>query len=97
MAKHGQKEAERSFVEVMKELDLLIQKPGIPRHVIDSTSKLLNRLDKCLFVKPQVGSATVTSEAMILLQPSNLFLNFVAAIRAQDWPKIRVIEHEATS
>jgi hypothetical protein len=86
----------KSFVEAVESLGLLLRKPGCPSECVDSASRLLKRLDKCLFVKPEVSLAAVAPEPSVILQPSDLFLSYLAAFRACDWPRVRVIEHEAT-
>ncbi len=90
-------EGPKSFVDVANNLRLLLDKPGCPSDAIDSAARLIQRLDKCLFVKPQRSSALVARDCNILLQPSDLFLRYVAAFRAGDWPLVSIIEHEAIS
>ena len=79
----------KSFVEVRKEDRCLSR--NLEFRAMLSTVLLISSiaLDKCLFVKPQSGLTNVAPEPSILLQPSNLFLNFVAAVRAQDWPQVK--------
>lgn len=86
-----------SFNETAESLLLLLSEPGCPSNAIDIAARLVQHVDKCLFVKLKGGSASGASEHDLLLQPSDLFLRFVAAFRAKDWPLIRVIEHEASS
>jgi hypothetical protein len=89
--------APKSFVEAANALALLLDQPGCPRNVADSAARLIQHMGKCVFVKPQVGVAAGASEASVLLQPSDLFLRFVSAVRAKNWPLVSIIEHEATS
>ncbi len=87
----------KSFVSLANELSVLLRKPGIPFHILDSATRLIQHVDKCLFVKPQIDLADFAPEASVLLQPSDLFVRYVAAIRASNWPLVSVIEHEAIS
>jgi hypothetical protein len=86
-----------SFNEEAETLLSLLSQPTCPRDAVDSAAKLIQRLDKCLFVKVQVGTAPLASEGYVILQPSDLFLRYMAAFRARDWPLVSIIEHEATS
>ena len=96
MHRSAQKEP-KSFFDAASELRRLIEEVGIPHEAIRSAARLLQRLDKCLFVKPQIGVAHTAPEACVLLQPSDLFIRYVAAVRTNDWPLVSVIEHEAFS
>ena len=86
-----------SFVSLVEELRLLLDKPGVPEDAVESAFRLLNNPSKCLFVSPQVYGAPLALEGHIFLQPSNLFRHFVSAFRASDWKLVGVIEHSATS
>jgi hypothetical protein len=86
-----------SFLDAVSEIEALVSEPGIPRDCINSFPKILNRLDKCLVVEPVIVSAPGVSNVDRMLQPSDLFLRFLTAFRAKDWPLVSIIEHEATS
>ena len=84
-----------SFLSALDELKLLIDEPGVPQKVIDVAVSLFQDVSKCLFVSPQVSEAPIAGEPEVILQPSNLLLHFMAAIRAHDWDLVSVIEHDA--
>jgi hypothetical protein len=86
-----------SFLAALKELTFLLSQRGCPREAIDGSFQVFERFDKCLFVKTQLASASVASEPDDILQPSDLFLRYLSAVRACDWPQVRVIEHEIRS
>lgn len=86
-----------SFQTVLEELVSLMSKPGVPRCYVDGAFELFNMVGKCLFVKVEKYPAPFTDDGVSILQPTDLFLHYVAAFRARDWPKVGVIEHEIRS
>ena len=84
----------RSFVDVLEELRLLLLRPATPVEVRSSALRVIERIEECLWVVPQVEVAGVALEPPVSLQPSDFFLHYVAAVRALDWPKVAILEHE---
>jgi hypothetical protein len=86
-----------SFVEAVEELkEILVCEPTAPHCAINGFFQLFESLGKCLFVKPELSSADA-GDANRMLQPSDLFLQYLAAVRARDWPQVAIVEHELRS
>jgi hypothetical protein len=86
-----------SFIEALHQLAQLIGERISASDSIDIFPKIINRLDKCLVVEPACFAASIARDVDCILQPSDLFLRLMAAVRARDVPLIRIIEHELTS
>ncbi len=89
---HGQ-----PLIELVEELRLLLEQPGVPRSAADTFLQLIQHLDKCLRVKFAYESAVRTGKATLVLEPSDLFTRFMSAFRARDWPLVSIIKHEVCS
>ena len=85
----------QTFEDALNELHLLLNQPGTSRDAVDSALRLLQHLNKCIVIKVQRYPAPPADEGGMMFQPSNLFIRFVAAFRAGDWPQVFIIEHEA--
>jgi hypothetical protein len=81
-----------SFLSVVEELELLMRKDGVPSDNLDGFLKMFYNIDKCLIVEPRI-----TSDDSYLLEPSDLMMRYVSAVRASDWPLASVIEYEIRS
>jgi hypothetical protein len=87
----------QSFLNLLENLRLLLDHPGIPRGAADSVFQLIEHLNKCFRVKLVYETAIRTGKATIVLEPTDLFTVFVTAFRAGDWPQVSVIEHAICS
>jgi hypothetical protein len=96
-AKTKAKPHAQPFLELFEKLRLLLDHPGIPRGAADSVLQLIEHLNKCFRVKLVYESTTRTGKATIVLEPTDLFVVFVTAFRAKDWPRVGVIEHAICS
>jgi hypothetical protein len=85
------------FLILFEKLRLLLDQPGIPHGAADSVLQLVEHLNKCFRVKLVYESAARTGKATIVLKPTDLFIVFVTAFRARDWPQVSVIEHAICS
>jgi hypothetical protein len=85
------------FLILFEKLRLLLNQPGIPHGAADSVLQLVEHLNKCFRVKLVYKSAARTGKATIVLEPTDLFIVFVTAFRARDWPQVSVIEHAICS
>jgi hypothetical protein len=85
------------FIILFEKLRLLLDQPGIPRGAADSVLQMVEHLNKCFRVKLVYESAAHTGKATIVLEPTDLFIVFVTAFRAGDWPQVSVIEHAICS
>jgi hypothetical protein len=85
------------FTEAFEELELLLKQPGCSGSAANSVLQVIQHLDKCVRMKFAYETAARTGKATIVLEPSDLFTNFVSAFRAQDWPLVSIIEHEICS
>jgi hypothetical protein len=88
---------EQPFVELVEELRLLLEQPGVPRSAADAFLQLIQHLDKCLRVKFAYETEVRTGKATLVLEPSDLFTRFMSAFRARDWPLVSIIKHEVCS
>jgi hypothetical protein len=96
-AKTKAKPHAQPFLNLFEKLRLLLNKPGIPCGAADSALQLIEHLNKCFRVKLVYEVAIRTGKATIVLEPTDLFIVFVAAFRARDWPQVSVIEHAICS
>jgi hypothetical protein len=85
------------FLNLFGNLRLLLNQPGIPCGAADSALQLIKHLNKCFRVKLVYKSVVRTGKATIVLEPTDLFIVFVTAFRARDWPQVSVIEHAICS
>jgi hypothetical protein len=90
-------EVPASFNAALKELIFLAGKPGVPAYYADSPLKVIQHLDKLLFVELKTSQAALARDVDCLLQPSDVFMRYMSAFRAGNWPVVRVIEHEILS
>ena len=97
MTMHHARKIPTSFVASLEMLLPLLGEDTTPTDIADGLLEVLKRLEKCLFVKTQLVSTTVAIEPDAILQPSDLFLHYVSAFRARDWPQVRIIEHDFRS
>jgi hypothetical protein len=86
---------EPDAIYLFKELDLLLKQKGCPVQLADSVLKVIDRLQSCFSF--EIRCAHGTDKAIMYAQPTDLFVRFVAAVRARDLPLVEVIEHELTS
>jgi hypothetical protein len=86
-----------SFLTAVEELIFSFSEPGVDSRRVDGFFQLFNGLGKCVVVKPELAPASSTDDANRMLQPSDLFLSYLAAVRARDWPRVSIIEHELRS
>jgi len=86
-----------TYVAAVEELGVLVRLPDTPRDAAEGALRFLKRVEKCLYVVPQMSPAAVTGDPDTMLQVSDLFLRYLTAFRARDWPKVSVIEHEAAT
>lgn len=86
-----------SFVAAQEELEVRFNKAASPPECRDGFSKLCYRLDKIMVANAHLATTARTTEAIGILQPTDLFLNYLSAVRASDWPRVRIIEHEIRS
>jgi hypothetical protein len=86
-----------SFQAALEDLLSLMSQPTTPPRCIDGAFEVFDLLGKCLFVKVKKHPAPLTDDGVGILQPSDLFLRYVAAFRAGDWPLVGVIEHDIRS
>lgn len=88
-----------SFVAVFGELRLLLSQEAAvaPRDVLDGFLGIFDNPGKCVVTKCQVASALGACDADRMFQPTDLFLEYIAAFRARDWPKVRVVQHDIRS
>jgi len=86
-----------SFQAAVEDLLSLMSQPTTPARYIDGAYEVFDHLDKCLFVKVEKYPAPLTDDGVGMLQPSDLFLRYMAAFRAGDWPLVGVIEHAIRS
>lgn len=87
----------QSYADAVRELGLLLEREGTPDGVVGCSLRLLQSPEKCLRVMLQVGPALDALKAAELLQPTELFLRFVAAVRANDWKQVASLGHEISS
>lgn len=92
----GAVSAPRSFGDSVRELRSLLVDLDAPIEVVDCTLRILQQVDKCLRVVPEIGPTAGALEPPICLQPSDFFLRLIAAVRALDWPKVLILEHEVS-
>lgn len=81
-----------TYDETVAELFSLLQRDEVPESVVISARRIFKSLNKIMTVVPQVCPALVATQPAICYQPSDILLEFVAAVRALDWPKVRLIE-----
>ena len=91
----AKKTHEPNAIDLFKELDLLLKQKGCPVQLADSVLKIIDCLQRCF--RFEIRSAAETDKAIIYPQPTDLFVRFVAAVRARDLPLVSIIEHEITS
>jgi hypothetical protein len=82
---------------VVEELIDLMKKPGVPRPCIEGFSFLLNALPERMAIKIPFFFAPGALPPDSLLKASDLFLRYQAAVRACDWERVAVVEHELRS
>jgi hypothetical protein len=87
-------ECAQPVIKAFEELQLLLEKTGCPGSAADSVLQIIQRLDKCFRIEFHYGFTARTGKATIVFEPSDLFINFMSAFRAEDWPLVSVIEHE---
>jgi hypothetical protein len=87
----------KSFNAAFQELLILADETASDSGGVNRALKIVERLDKCLIVKPEDTPTAFAGEPDRILQPSDLFMRYVAAFRARDWPLVGVIEHEICS
>jgi hypothetical protein len=97
MLKDETKSAPPSFCDTFNQLADLLSKNGTPREIVSGAFEVFEHLDKCLIVKTQLASAPSTSHEDNVLEATDLFMRYVSAVRACDWPLVSVIEHELRS
>jgi hypothetical protein len=85
------------FRSASEESAFLLGEYGTPRDCIDGLLKICDCFDKCLIVKNKPTFATGTGNVDTTLQPSDLFMRYLTAIRTRDWPQVRIIEHDIRS
>ena len=85
------------LVVALRELGDRLSSVDVPKGVIEaipSLSELLLQLFTTVFV---AGAAGGTPDGIMRLEPSNLLLEMLAAVRAGEWPRFVVLIHDATS
>jgi hypothetical protein len=85
------------FSDALEELVFLLRQNGNPRDVVDGALQVFEHTDKCVVTKLQRMSAPITDDGRSAFQPSDLFSHYISAIRARDWPLVRVIKHQICS
>lgn len=86
-----------SLRSAFEKLVPLLCEPGCPSDRVDGLLKVLDHIDKCVVVKLGISAADIAVDPDSMLQPSDLFSDFVAAFRAHDWPQVAVIEYQICS
>ena len=84
-----------SFEETMRELGNLLSANDCPGEVVDAASGLLQSPDKLFWFVPKGDLAIRAPNLGAGLQPSDLLLELVQAVRALEWPKVLVLIHRA--
>jgi hypothetical protein len=75
-----------------RECASILSEPGIPGDIRDAFPQLFDVLRKIVITKPEL-MARGTREGGGPFQASDLFLDYLSALRARDWPQVRIIEH----
>jgi hypothetical protein len=88
---------QKAFAEILDELTSLLLLPETPLEAIEGARDALNCIKKCLVFVPQLACTSVADDFAPLLQSSDLFVEFVAAVRARNWPKVSVLVHSFRS
>jgi len=82
-----------AFSDVLKEaVSFFDNESGIPSSIRDGFFRLFHVMCKIVVTKPEL-MASGTGKGDSPFQASDLFLDYVSALRARDWPQVRVIEH----
>lgn len=94
----GEMEAAVPVAEVLlRELRILLQRPETPLEIIEAAIHVADSPSRCLRVIFQPTGAPAADHWTPVVKGSNLLIELVAAIRARDWQKVVVLEHNIRS
>jgi hypothetical protein len=85
------------YREALTELLDIVSQPAVPGEMIESAARLAGRVDLCLVAKRGALAAPIADAAGIRFEPSDEFLRYLSAVRAQNWPQALDIEHRLVS
>jgi hypothetical protein len=81
------------LISDIEELSLLMEQPGVPCAAIDCFLQLFEFPQKFICLKYHRAPAPGTNKGRLVFEATDLLTDFVAAVRARDWPRIGIIEH----
>jgi len=80
------------LLSAAKEAGSILRERGVPGDILDGFPQLFDVMSKIVVTKPEL-MAGWEDEGNSLFQASDLFLDYLSALRARDWPQVRVIDH----
>jgi hypothetical protein len=81
----------------LRELGDRFSAVDVPQRVIDTFPSLSDLQTKFFTTVLVQGQAAGATNSIMRLEPSNLLLEMLAAVRACEWPRFIVLIHDATS
>lgn len=86
-----------ALLDAVKEAVSLLREVGVPAKHQNIFPQIFNVMPKIVITKPELMAASFADDNGSAFQASDLFLRYVAALRARDWPLVGLIEHEICS
>jgi len=80
-----------TFREAMTELGRLAGAPDVPREIADALLRLIEHPCKFVWLVKAASPAIGTLDEAAILEPSDLLMKLVEAMRAFDWPQVAVL------